>query len=176
MRQRIVAGGLALIALTACTGGPAVVAPVAAPAFRAEILTRDPARAPGRCWHGEQRPALFETVTEQVMLSPELRDASGAVTRPASFRSETHQREVRARESVWFAVPCPEDGLGAPSFTASLQRALKARGHYGAAVTGEMDPATQEALRAYQAANGLDSPVLSLAAGRALGLIAVRSD
>lgn len=176
MLQRHLAGGLILITLAACTGAPAVVAPVAAPAFRAEILTREPAAAPGRCWHSEQRPALFETVTEQVLLSAETRDASGAVTRPATFRSESHQREIRPRQSIWFATPCPEDGIGAPTFTASLQRALKARGHYGAAVTGEMDGETQAALHRYQAANGLDSPVLSLAAGRALGLIAVRAD
>jgi peptidoglycan hydrolase-like protein with peptidoglycan-binding domain len=37
-------------------------------------------------------------------------------------------------------------------------------------VTGEMDPATAEAVRRYQADHGLDSPMLSLAATRQLGI------
>lgn len=169
-------GGLALLALAACSTAPEVEPPPAAPGFRVELLRSEPAATPGRCWHSEQRPALFETITEQVLLTPERRDAAGAVTAPASFRSESHQREIRPRETVWFAIPCPGEGSGTANFTASLQRALKARGHYADAVTGEMDGATEAALRRYQAANGLDSAVLSLAAGRALGLIAVHSD
>jgi peptidoglycan hydrolase-like protein with peptidoglycan-binding domain len=39
-------------------------------------------------------------------------------------------------------------------------------------ITGEMNPETAEAVRRFQAERGLDSPVLSLAAARELGLAA----
>ena len=63
---------------------------------------------------------------------------------------------------------CPQDmDL---TFVATLQRALKARGYYDMPVTGQMTPATAEAVRRYQADRGLDSHILSLAAARQLGL------
>lgn len=160
---------LALLLLAACRATPEVEAPQTSLAFDAGLrLTAPDPAAPG-CWAEELRPALFETVTEQRELSPERRDAAGA---PARFASETHQRELRPRQQVWFRTPCPEE-IGKPDvFTASLQRALKARGFYGGAVTGESTAETQAALQRYQAANGLESATLSLAAARALGLVA----
>lgn len=62
------------------------------------------------------------------------------------------------------------------AFLASLQRALKARGLYLGEVTGEWNAATAEGVRRFQAERGLDSPRLSLAAARELGLIAVDLD
>jgi uncharacterized protein (DUF2126 family) len=53
-----------------------------------------------------------------------------------------------------------------------LQRALKARGLFPGAVTGVEDAATREATRRFQAARGLDSGTLSLAAARELGIVA----
>ena len=174
MRQDILAGGMAALWLAACVpGGPPVEGPVTAPAFDAAVVTAPPAEGTGDCWHESRRPALFETVTEQVIVTPEQRDATGALIRPATFRSETHQRELRPRQTIWFRIPCLADTGPGPSFIASLQRALKARGLYGGAVTGEMDAATEAAVRRYQAASGLDSAVLSLTAARALGLISV---
>lgn len=151
---------------------PHVTAPELNPAFDAEIRLSQPSPTDPRCWHRQTRPALFETKTEQVMVSPETRDAKGAVLRPATFRSESFQRELRPRQTIWFRVPCERDIARADTFTASLQRALKARGLYGGAITGEMNDETAHASRRYQLANGLDSPVLSHAAAQALGLIA----
>jgi peptidoglycan hydrolase-like protein with peptidoglycan-binding domain len=75
---------------------------------------------------------------------------------------------LNERRDIWFTAPCPQDmDL---TFIATLQRALKARGYYTLPVTGEMNPATTEAVRRYQADRGLDSPILSLAATRQLGL------
>jgi len=99
---------------------------------------------------------------------PRLRDAAGAVTRPALTRSETRQSVVRPRQAIWFPVPCPPEYT--PAFIASVQRALKARGLFTAEVTGGIDAATRDAIRRFQAARGLDSDVLSLSAARALGL------
>lgn len=161
------------LVLAGCTTGPAVVGPIRAPAFDAAIRETAPPATAGQCWQDHMRPALFETVTEQIVVTPEQRDPAGKVIRAATFRSETRQSELRPRQTIWFRVPCPADGIEETSFVASLQRALKARGLFGGAITGRMDPETQSAVHRYQLANGLDSPVLSLAAGRALGLISV---
>ena len=115
-------------------------------------------------------PAVIETVTEQVQVTPEVRDADGRVTTPAAFRTVTQQKMVQDREEIWFRAPCESDISVA--FTATLQRALKARGLYRDAVTGTLTPATTGAIRRFQAERGLDSPHLSLAAARELGLIA----
>ena len=129
-----------------------------------------PPPSPGECWASSVSPAVIETVTEQVLVSEEVRDASGAVIQPATFRTRTQQRMVQDREEIWFRAPCPD--LQTVQFIASLQRALKARGLYVLPITGEMNPETAEAVRRFQAERGLDSPVLSLAAARELGLAA----
>lgn len=128
----------------------------------------------GECWASSVSPAVIETVSEQVLVSEELRDASGVVLQPATFRTRTQQRMVQDREEIWFRAPCPE--AQTVQFIASLQRALKARGLYVVAVTGEMNPETAEAVRRFQAERGLDSPVLSLGAARELGLAATSLD
>jgi peptidoglycan hydrolase-like protein with peptidoglycan-binding domain len=61
-------------------------------------------------------------------------------------------------------------------FVETLQRALKARGHYRGSVSGYIDTRTYSAIRKYQAPQGLDSSILSLAAARKLGLIAYDLD
>ncbi len=87
------------------------------------------------------------------------------------YKLETRQAIVKERRELWFETPC-EDQL-TPDFLASLQRALKARGHYHGGITGQMDSRTRRAIRHYQAPQGLDSGILSLAAARKLGLVAV---
>jgi hypothetical protein len=84
------------------------------------------------------------------------------------FVTATEQRIVEERREIWFETPCEIESD--PAYIAMLQRALAARGLYGGAITGVLDAATVEAIRAYQAPQGLDSGVLSLAASRQLGL------
>lgn len=169
----------ALLGLAACqTAGGPVSGPARAD-LGIELIRRPPDAGPppgpeGACWDKDVTPAVIETVTDQVLVSAEQRDADGKVTAPATFRTVTAQRMVQEREEVWFRAPCPEDISVA--FVASLQRALKARGLYLLPVTGAMDGATAEAIRRFQADRGLDSPTLSLAAARELGLIAVDLD
>ena len=165
----------AVAVLVACTPvTPPVTPPVTAPSFQAAIVQAEPRAATGECWHRMGRPALFETVTEEILVTPEQRDASGAVVKPAVFRTETRQSELRPRQQVWFRIPCRAEVDSEAVFVASLQRALKARGLFGGEVTGVMDDATETAVLRYQSANGLESGVLSLAAAQALGLVAVR--
>lgn len=171
--QRQLTFGLALVmALGACTPG-VVKAPGQAQLSREVVRLKGEGPPPsdkGECWASSVNPAVIETVTEQVLVSEEVRDAAGAVVTPAAYRSQVHQRMVRDREEIWFRAPCPAEQT--VQFVASLQRALKARGLYLAPVTGEMDAETTEAVRRFQAERGLDSPVLSLAAARELGLAA----
>ena len=128
----------------------------------------------GACWTSDVTPMVVETVTEQVMLSPERRGPDGAVLQPASFQTKTEQRIVQQREEIWFRAPCASDWT--IEFIATLQRALKARGYYLLPVTGAMDAATREAVHRFQTERGLDSPQLSLAAAKELGIVATERD
>lgn len=176
--------GLACLALLACNAPPPLMpgpvpgqTPVTVPAGSqlAPELVRNSSDTPpraeaGACWHAETTPAVIETVTEQVQVTPERLAGDGSIATPALYQTRTQQRILAERQAVWFRVPCP-DRLD-PVFLASLQRALKVRGLYRGAITGSIDPATQRAIRRYQAPQGLDSGTLSLAAARQLGLVA----
>jgi hypothetical protein len=72
-------------------------------------------------------------------------------------------------EETAFRVPCPE--LMTSDFIATLQRALAVRGHYDGPITGRADPATRTAVRAFQRAQGFDSPILTLDTAQRLGLV-----
>lgn len=167
--------GLALM-LGGCQGARLVAPGQAALGKELVRLKGDgpPPSPRGECWAASVTPAVIETVTEHVVISDEVRDATGKVARPASYRTRTRQRMVQDREEVWFRAPCPAEQT--VQFVATLQRALKARGLYLLPVTGEMDADTAEAVRRFQAARGLDSPVLSLAAAQELGLTATALD
>lgn len=71
-------------------------------------------------------------------------------------------------EEVAFRVPCPENVTEV--FVASLQRALQVRDYYHGPITGRPDSATRDAVRAFQRANGFDSPILTLETAQKLGL------
>ncbi len=136
----------------------------------ADLLSVEPAAKAGVCYASDTTPAVIESVTEQVVVTPAVQDANGAVIAPATFRSITQQKMIRDRKTVYFRTPCPE--AWTVDFIATLQRALKARGYYMLPLTGEMDAATKDALRRFQEPLGLDSPVLSLAGARNLGIAA----
>jgi hypothetical protein len=130
-----------------------------------EVRRADPVAVPlsgapaaASCWATDRVPALTRTVFDT--------DAAGM----------RHPREevLRPAEDRLFAVPCPEQM--ASDFSASLQRALAARGLYVGAITGTVDAATAEAIRLFQAPQGLDSGVLSLQAAQQLGLVPVARD
>lgn len=171
MNHRFLIGFATSLCLMSC--GPQI--PVQAPAtgdLSGEAMRIDgagpPDGVPGTCWAHDLIPAVYETTTEQSLVSAETRDAQGKVITPATYKSVSKLRVLHERRDIWFTSPCPETVT--PEFLATLQRALKARGYYTLALTGMMDAATTEALRRYQADHGLDSPLLSLAAARQLGV------
>lgn len=162
---------VALLAALVLGGCQAALPRMAEPV---QVSTRDeapPGAAPGTCWGQDETPAVVETVTEQIVLQPPEVLADGTVQRPAVYKTETRQQIVKPRKATWFETPCEADLT--PEFTASLQRALAARGHYRGPVTGRMDARTRAAIRAFQRPQGLDSGMISLAAARQMGLIAV---
>ena len=124
---------------------------------------------PTACYAQNSTPAVIETVTEQVMIQPPQIGSDGRVLEPAVFVSESQQRIVQERRELWFQIPC-EIQVQDPGFITSLQRALAARGLYLGPINGEMTRRTERAVRDFQAPQGLDSPILSLAAARQLGL------
>ena len=121
------------------------------------------------CFATVQTPAVIETRIEDVMVTPAIVAADGTITSAAVFRTQTQQKIVQERQEVRIQTPCPP--LMDQTFLASLQRALKARGHYQGDITAAMDSATLAAVRSFQAENGLNSEVLSLATARQLGLL-----
>jgi hypothetical protein len=161
------------LALGACVSAPVPEAPARGD-FSAELVDLNgqpgPPKGPeGACWQADIRPAVIETVTEQVVARPEARSADGTVT-PALYATETRQRIVQDRGTVWFRTPCATELT--PEFIATVQRALKARGLYLLPLTGSLDAPTRDAIRRFQRARGLDSDHLSLAAARDLGIVA----
>ena len=166
---------LAVLALAACRpGGAALPAPEKRD-LSAEVVRLDrpgpPEKPAGACWESDVTPAVIETVTEQVVVSPETRGPDGALLTHATYRTDTRTRLLRDREEIWFRAPCPAEYT--LEFVTTLQRALKARGLYLLPLTGAMDAGTRDAVRRFQAERGLDSARLSLAAARELGLVTV---
>ncbi len=133
-----------------------------------------PGAAPGTCWGKNTTPAIIETVTNQVLLQPAEVMSDGTIARPATYKTETRQEIVRQRHEFWFQTPCPR--VMTDEFITSVQRALAARGLYRAKPNGKMDARTRAAVRRFQKPEGLDSGILSLAAARKLGLVAVEID
>lgn len=172
---RIVLSALALAmlsaGLSACAQTRQEIAALGEPEVTRQAQEAPPGAAPGTCWGKHVSPAVIETVTEQIMLQPAEVHVDGTVSRPAIYKTETLQRIVRERRETWFEVPC--DDLLTGDFIASLQRALTVRGYYWGPVNGRMDARTRTAIRKFQEPQGLDSGILSLAAARKLGLVAV---
>jgi hypothetical protein len=163
---------LAALALAGCTAAD-LPAPDTGRSLAGVLVaktgTAPPARPEGACWAEAIEPAVFETVTEQVMVRPERRAPDGSLLEPAAFRTETRQREVSGRRAVWFRTACA--GVLTADLVASLQRALKARGLYAQPVTGTLDAPTWEALRAWQRPRGLDSGTPALRTLELFGLV-----
>ncbi|MEM9853553.1 MAG: peptidoglycan-binding domain-containing protein [Pseudomonadota bacterium] len=164
----------ALGALAACAPLPNVAVTRAEPEPLRTRMEGPPAAKPGECWGRDVTPAIFETVTEQILLQPAEIGTDGTVRKPPIYKSETRQAIVRERRDIWFQTPCEADLT--PDFIASLQRALAARNLYRGAVNGVLDARTRRAVRAYQAPQGLNSAILSLAAARQMGLVAIARD
>lgn len=162
---------LAIVALAACD---APIPGAGEPDLVQTLAEAPPGAVPGTCWGKVVTPAVIETVTDQILVQPPQVLSDGTVARPGIYKTDTRQAIVNERQVTWFETPCPADL--SPDFVASLQRALKARAMYRGAINGDMDARTRAAVRKYQKLEGLDSGILSIAAARKLGLVAVEMD
>jgi len=126
---------------------------------------------PGSCWGKIPTPAVIETITEQVLVTPARTNPDGTIAALPVYREERRQQIVTARTDRWFEIPCPPDFT--VEFVSTLQRALQVRGLYDGDVSGNMDDPTRRAVLAVQSANGLPSDVLSIETARELGIVAV---
>lgn len=170
MTYRNIGLALAACGLAGCAGSPAPqgVAGLTEPQVSQQLQEPPPGADPDSCWGKDVTPAVVESVREQVMLQPAQIHSDGTIQAPAVYKTENRLKIVQERREVWFETPCPQD-LTAER-VASVQRALKARGYYKGPVNGMMDARTRRAIRKYQAPQGLNSGILSLAAMRKLGL------
>lgn len=130
-----------------------------------------PGSDPNSCWGKDVTPAVIETVTQDILVQPAEVSSDGTVVSEPIYKRETRQAIVKERRELWFETPC-QDKL-TPDIIATLQRALKARGLYTGALSGQMDGPTRAAIRRFQVKEGLDSSILSLWAARKLGLVAI---
>lgn len=130
-----------------------------------------PGAAAGTCWGKIPTPAVIETITEQVLVTPGKTNSDGTIATLPVFRAEQRQQIVTPRTDRWFEIPCPP--LFTVEFVSTLQRALQARGQYDGPVNGNLDAATRRAVLAVQTRAGLPSDVLSIDTARELGIVAV---
>ncbi|MBW4710237.1 peptidoglycan-binding protein [Roseobacter sp. YSTF-M11] len=161
-----VAAGL-LYLLTACT--PAAPVPEAASLSPLSNRTAPETAEPGTCWDKTVTPAVVETVTERVLISPADISPEGLIRQPARYRNEERPRIAQPRQERWYQLVCPEDLTS--EFTENLQRALAARGYHSGAITGEIDTETRDAIAKYQTAQALPGFDLTTKAAEQLGLI-----
>ncbi|WP_375260473.1 peptidoglycan-binding protein [Palleronia sp.] len=148
---------LALLALSACAPARPDVSRFVEPILHATPEQRVDLTRPQICQTRDETPAVVETVTES-------RADSGG-----RYHTETTHRIVAARDEIWFDTPCRD--AWTPEFIASVQRALIVRGYMDGPATGGIDRETRQAIRAFQKVEGINSDVLSIAAGKRLGLI-----
>jgi hypothetical protein len=173
LQQRPPTGLFAALCLIGPIAGCAVPTVPASnvPTFIGGAIETDTA---GRCYGRDVAPAVIATVTAQELDRPAVVAEDGTVTSPAVYRTVTRQQITRERQEVAFETICPPAYTA--TFVASLQRALAVRGFYGGSVNGVMDTATGRAVQDFQRQSGPDSPLLSLATARSLGLIVLSSE
>ena len=162
--------GLLLAACGPAQNAPALTSSGAASPGLAAIETDEA----GRCIGRAITPAVIETVTAQELAAPAVPGPDGAVLEPARYRSVIRQQIVRDRQQVQFETLCPPEFT--VEFVATLQRALTARGFYLGPITGVLDTATGRAVQDFQRGFGPDSPLLSIAAARVLGIVALSAE
>ncbi|SLN16828.1 Putative peptidoglycan binding domain protein [Pseudoruegeria aquimaris] len=171
--RRPVAALAALALLAGCVEPERRQVAVAAADTTGSIRTRTQApdaEGDGQCWTQDTQPAIIQTITEQVLVSPARYDDDDTLLSPATYGTQTRQEILRERAEVWFRTPCPPE-LTVP-FVATVQRALTVRGYYTGPINGQLDGPTRAAIKAYQTPRGLESQTLSLDAARQLGVAA----
>lgn len=174
MKPTILSLVLATFALAACDAPSAITRAGGEPDLLHLTQTAPPGAAPGTCWGKTVEPAIVETVTQDILVQPAQVSSSGTIQAPPIYRKEVRQQITEPRKENWFQTPCHTDLT--PEFVASIQRALAVRGYYTGTISGKMDARTRAAIRKFQAPQGLDSGILSVAAAQKMGLWTIRRE
>ncbi len=124
-----------------------------------------------RCWGHEPPGEITEIVDQLIEVQPAQIDADGREITPAIFRNTPTPKTGPDGAGRWFERVC--DITLTPPFIMSLQRALAARGLFEGKFTGALDNPTRAAITTYQAQQGLNSDLPSVAMARQLGLLAI---
>ena len=74
--------------------------------------------APGTCWGKIPTPAVIETVTEQILVTPAKTNPDGTLASLPVYREESRQQIMTPRTDRWFEIPCP------PAFTVEFVSTL----------------------------------------------------
>jgi Putative peptidoglycan binding domain len=161
---------IALLSAGSAYGGGDIVSAATDP----DNPNAPPDARPGACYARAVTPAVIETVTEQVLISPaqtgpDPQTGKDVVLRPAIYSARTEQRITTPRQKSWFETLCPP--IYSEKFVTSLQRALTARGYLRNPPSGWVDAPTRRAIRKYQKSKGLNSGVLAVATAQDFGLI-----
>lgn len=166
----------ALLGVISCTLAACELPPIGAggttKAGKFQIAQDAPAdAASGTCWGKTETAAIIETVNREVLVQPAQVSSDGRIQQPAIYKKQTRQEIVQEREVNWTEIVCVTSLT--EDFTASLQRALAARGFYRGPASGLMDNRTRSSIRKFQAVDGFADATLTVATARKLGLIAV---
>ena len=164
---RLVPFALMLAACAPRSAPPSETSPAPIVVSLGEIETD----AAGRCFARTAPPTRTDIVEEMVEVVPEEPAADGSILTPAVFRSVTRPRTTATGDGTRFETVCPP--VYTEAFVETLQRALLIRRGYDGPITGQYDAATRLAVERFQQARGTDSPLLSVATARDLGLLAV---
>ena len=111
-------------------------------------------------------PAKFKTVTRTVEATP------ASVQRtpvPETYKTVSKTVEVAPARTVWTSVLC--DVNTTPDVVTRLQRALKSAGHYGGPIDGVIGSLTRRGISSYQAAQGVQSDILTIDSAKKLGIL-----
>lgn len=173
---------LGILAMAGCDNRPLL-----APAFEAapypgraqsgpliETVGVEPDLTGPTCFHHIPGAPKVEFIEVTEVIDPPITSSDGVEVVSGTYRTFTKPVEVDGANGQWFAKVC-EEAL-TEEFVTALQRALLVRGVFPGTIDGTLGPSTLEGIRLFQQSRGLDSDVLSLAAARQLGLIAIEID
>jgi len=110
-------------------------------------------------------PAKYTTIRVKKLVQPA---TTKTVPIPAKYKTITKKKKISEGYTKWVPVVC-KTNINA-TMVREVQKALKGKGYYHGAIDGNLGPATNAALKAYQQANGLPKAGLSIATMESLGV------
>lgn len=137
-------------------------------------LLSPPDAPPGTCWDKSETPAVIESQTRQILVTPAKVSETGTVQAPPVYKTQSTPVIVQERQTSWYEIVCPNELT--TEFTASLQRALALRGYFLGTTGGIINAETHAAIKAFQEGENIPAAnpsILTVEGAQKLGLRAV---